>query len=220
MKFLCLFFAFLATACGGGGGGGGASMPFALPPAAVAPAPAAPPIRTDCSVAVYGDSVYNGYSSKGPLDEFPVDTLKRLRPKYTVESRTLSGDSYQRRAPLFVDETVTTRFVIFELGIVDAINRYSLDGPMRAAIRRAKAQGAIVVIAGLPPTEQPIPNADEYNETERRIAGEEGALFVNLRDLGIRPGDTVDGVHPVQALSNLMIEKNIATMDGAAPECK
>lgn len=219
MKFLCLFFTFLATACGGGGGApAGLPLSFVAPP--TAPAAPAAPARSDCTLVLYGDSVFNGFSSKGPLDEFPAATLKRLRPKYTVESRTLSADSYQRRAPLFANETTSARFVVIELGIVDAINGYPLEANMRSVIQRSRALGATAVIVGLPPTEQPIPNADAYNATERSIAESEGVPFVNLRDIAIHPGDTADGVHPVQALSNLMVEKTIATLDGAASECK
>ncbi|NVM87606.1 hypothetical protein FHT32_001245 [Variovorax sp. SG517] len=229
------------VACGGGGSGGGggmgglpllAAIPLSAPapapaPAAApmpAPAPAAPSYfessRKDCSITFYGDSVFDGFNAISHLDEFPADTLRRMRPKYRVVSRTVSADSFQRRMPLFANQTVDTRFVSFELGLVDAINGYPLDQNARGIVQRGIALNATVVLTGIGRTEEHVPRADDYDARLQVIAKEERALFADIRAIQIHDGDTVDRVHPTQALSNLLIGKLVATLDSAAPECK
>jgi hypothetical protein len=202
-------------------------FPVALPAPAAAPAPAPAPAapsyfqssRHDCSITFYGDSIFNGYNAISHLDEFPADTLKRLRPKYTVINRTVSGDSFQRRMPLFANESVDTRFVSFELGLVDAINSYPLDQNARGVIQRGIALNATVVLTGIGQTEESIPKTDDYDARLAEIAKEERAMFADIRSIQIHHGDTVDRVHPTQPLSNLFVGKLVATLDSAAPEC-
>src|SRR5690606_13659606 len=128
-KISALAVAVLIAGCGGGGDlatpvpvdsvelgavPGGVVQPFAEPDAPMSPI-------KGCSVVLYGDSILAGANPLGSLAETPARTIKRLRPRYTVDDRSRSGQSATQAARLFPNDNRTARIVVLEHGTNDML---------------------------------------------------------------------------------------------------
>jgi len=214
-----IILAALSGCGGGGGGGGGGGFAIAAPAPAPAAEPAPPPAEVEkpvCSVDLFGDSITVGASfSKGNL-AVPIAQRMRLdRAGWIVTDYSQSGQSAAWLAPSFPNMNRTGRAVVLALGTNDFTLDASPAEPLRKMADYAKAEGRRVIIAGIPAMQHT--RLAEFNADELRIAGEVGATWAGWPDVD---HETVDGVHPTQAMSDALAAKLIAAVEAALPECK
>lgn len=217
MRATVLALAIALTGCGGGGGavgGGGASLQSLVgaspPPVA---APAAPAAGT-CSVALWGDSLLAGQSTKGQLATTPAQFIAAARPSYTVSDFTVSGSGANQMEPAFRAYPQTARFVVLEWGANDTTGGYTdITGVLTRDVQWVLTQGKVPVLTGIDPAyDNPLIIAQPI-----AVAKATGAAYAGWDQV---TGGTVDGLHPDQATSNALAQKIIDVLDGLAPECK
>lgn len=202
------------TACGGGcGGGGGGSEPVAAAPASQAPAA---PVARDCGITLYGDSV-----QAGPFNATtPAQRIKALRPAYRVVDRSVGGEMASTRAATFNNETRDTPFVGLAHGVNDRARgtRDSLMAALRSMVTYAQAERRTVIMTGLPVfSGADVNNWAEFRDAVKAVAVETGAAYAGWDTI---TGETWDGTHPKQALSDAQTDAIIAKLDELAPECR
>lgn len=194
-----------------------AELPSPASAAQTADAAAAP---AGCSVRFEGDSILRGDTmTAGLLPETPAAGLKRMRPAYTVEDKTISGAYAGMRLAEFLNAAISSRFVVFDYGLNDATQNREYEQPLRAMLQRAKALGRTAIVTGLSRTVSVVPNRDAYDAIARRVAKEEGALFVDWGSVHFDPVEMADSSHPAQPYSTRLTAALVATLDAAAPEC-
>lgn len=221
LKISTLAAAALLAACGGGSGGGMPMLPVALPAAAPAqPSAPAAPAGPDCSVTLYGDSILFGSTMQGRLAEPPAAAIKRLRPAYRVVDRSEPGDYVQRRLPTFLSDAIDTRIVVIEHGMNDAGNGFTYAEPLRSMLQRVKALNKTAIVTGLSRVAAGVPERAAYDDTARRVAGEENVTFADWSAVRYDAADMADDVHPAQAYSTRLTEQLVAALDKVAWECK
>lgn len=210
MKALFAFSVIALTACGGGGGGSGGGG-FAMAPVAVQA-----PVKRDCSVVLYGDSIMQGEDvARTRLSSPPAVTLKTIRPAYTVEDRSVGGETATARSATFNNEYRPQRFVVIEHGINDIFTEAPFEPSLKSMISYAKAEGKTVIVTGLSRME--YERFTEYAEWIRKVAVESGAVYADWPSVQVQ---TYDRVHPDQASSIALVEKLASTLDQLAPECR
>ncbi|KPU88094.1 hypothetical protein APR50_43935 [Variovorax paradoxus] len=172
-----------------------------------------PPPRPDCSVTLEGDSImFDGGAA----------LLMRLRPAYAVVDNSVAGSTATLRATAFPRVRLTTRFVVLQRGINDAMRGWQIEYPLRTMVGLVQAEGRGVVLTGL--TRQapghPIALRDAHDATMRRIAAETGALFADWGSVAADPADIqADGLHPRPPYTARLIARLVEVLDTAAPEC-
>ncbi|RUR71879.1 SGNH/GDSL hydrolase family protein [Variovorax guangxiensis] len=226
--------------CGGGGGGGGGGAAMGMLPVASTsvPATAAAPAQdsgassstaspVDCSVTLYGDSILYGGTNitgagPGRLQEPPAVGLVRIRPLVTVSDRTEPGDYATRRLPFFMNDRITSRFVVIEHGLNDAGNGFDYETPLRTMVQRVKALQKTAIVTGLSHVREGVDQRDAYDAIASRVAKEEGVAFANWGSVPFTRDSTdfADDVHPAQPYSTRLTEQLARTIDGLAPECR
>lgn len=201
--FFALALAVLLTACGGGGGD---PEPQAI----------AAPAARNCSVTLYGDSVLWGAFN----ETRPRDRIKALRPAYTVIDRTEGGELATGRAATFNNETRATRFVVFDHGVNDRGHGTlaSMVTALRSMVTYTQAERRTAILTGLPVlTGADVNNWAEFRDAVKAVAAETGAAYAGWDAI---TGETWDGTHPKQEMSDAQTNAIIATLDALAPECK
>lgn len=183
-----------------------------------ADAPAAPP--PPCTVQLEGDSIlHGGTSASERIPEPPAQVLQRLRPAYAILDRSANGMSAFLRMPFFIGETIDARIVVIEFGVNDAGLSSPYEASMRVLIEHARAQGATVVLTGLPRQRSPLRNRDAYDAIARRLAAEYGLAFADWGAVRFDASEMYDEVHPLQPYSTRLVEQLARTLDRVAPEC-
>lgn len=176
-------------------------------------AAAVPPPRPDCSVTLEGDSI---------LFDGGATLLMRLRPSYAVVDNSVAGSTATQRATAFPRVRLTTRFVVLQRGINDAMRGWQLEYPLRTMVGLAQAEGRTVVVTGLTrqAREHPIALRDAHDATMRRIAADTGAAFADWGAVAADPTDIqADGLHPRPPYTARLIARLVEVLDTAAPEC-
>lgn len=216
----------LALAACGGGAGSGLGPPAdteAAPPMPEPPLVAATPAeRAGCSVTLEGDSILYGGFVPGPrLPETPAALLHRLRPAYTVVDNSVPALTAALRARPFAAERRSTRFVVLQHGINDAQNATALAPPLRRMVERVQAEGRVPVVTGLARQfgARKVRRRDAYDATAREVARSRGALFADWGAVEGRPEEMADWIHPGTPYSARLVERLVAVLDAAAPEC-
>lgn len=210
LTFIGAALCFLITACGGGGGGGGGGG-FAAAPAPAKEAP--PPI---CTVELNGDSILHGQALDAA--EAPAKILKALRPQYTVQDKTVGGQTAKQRAALFNNDYRTARVIVIQHGTND-LNRFvpeDIEPALKSMGTYAKAEGRIVVLTGM--SKLDLPKYDEYSALIRKTAADIGAIYAGWDEV---EGKSIgDGIHPDVAFNRALVEKLALALDRALPECR
>jgi acyl-CoA thioesterase-1 len=157
-------------------------------------------------LVVLGDSLTAGLGLD-PADAFPAVLQARLqRAGYDIEvvNAGVSGDTTAgglRRLDWVLDEDV--RILVVALGGNDGLRGLPVDEMRRnldAIIRRARARGIAVVLAGMEaPPNLGEPYTSRFRETFRQLAREHRVAFVPFLLEGVA-GDPAlnqsDGIHP------------------------
>ncbi|WP_172705834.1 GDSL-type esterase/lipase family protein, partial [Variovorax paradoxus] len=183
---------------------------------------ATPAERAGCSVTLEGDSILYGGFVPGPrLPETPAALLHRLRPAYTVVDNSVPALTAALRARPFAAERRSTRFVVLQHGINDAQNATALAPPLRRMVERVQAEGRVPVVTGLARQfgARKVRRRDAYDATAREVARSRGALFADWGAVEGRPEDMADWIHPGTPYSARLVERLVAVLDAAAPEC-
>lgn len=248
---LAAFASALLMACGGGGGGAGG----------IAPAPAIaetqragdvaasaqraaesyhlkPAMLGECSITFHGDSIFYGAygTAQGEslrLAEPPAAIFARLRPKYRVVDRTVSGQTAKALAEVFSTQTRDTYFVVVENGQPDAWgatgeppHEYLAD-----VARKVKSEGRVPMLTGwshiVTQSEawRAVPQAwvdsrAYWEPYVRHVADRDGTIFIGIGDAPFYgASDIMDNVHPTHAYAERMILRVIAAADAILPEC-
>lgn len=211
---LALSVGFALSGCGGGGSGGGsAGFPVAMAsaPAAVE-APAAPAkAPADCSIELYGDSISIG---NGVLD-VPVAARIRSLRGWPVTDHSAKGMSAAVASQSFPNANRTGRVVVLALGTNDITLGTSPADPLRAMANYAKAEGRKVIFTGIPAVD--TTRTAEFNADERAVADQVGAAWAGWETVS---HDTLDGVHPTQAMSDALTDRLVSAVEATLPECR
>lgn len=201
------------AACGGGGGGGGAAMPVsvaAAPAADPKPAPTEqPPGKVpSCSVAYWGDSIAG-------------ITTPLLGKGLEVGGHAVIGGTAQAALPTFLQDPLSSRFIVIQYGTNDSNAEQSIEVPLRSMLDRVKAAGRTAVLTGLSNATQ---GDMAYHALNNALAGnlarEYGALFVDWAAVPWSAADLkADGVHPADAYAQRLADALTGAIVKAAPEC-
>jgi lysophospholipase L1-like esterase len=195
------------------------------------PTPAPGPTLGIARILAFGDSITAGYietdptatsrfflspRNVDPVAAYPSQLEKSLRARYpaqeiTVSNAGLSGEwaqDGQFRLPGLVRSAQPEVVLILEGG--NDLTAERLAGIERAVValenmlRDARADGAIVVLGGLPPRRPGSPRGEwpelvpEFNASVRRLAERQNVGYVDIEaafggDYGLL---SVDGLHP------------------------
>lgn len=173
-----------------------------------------------CSVTLEGDSIMWGGFVPGPrLLEPPAAILKRLRPSYTVVDNSVISSTAVQRAKIFAKNPRTTRFVVLQHGINDALVGSDLATHLYEMAEISKREGRIPIITGLTHQIRKIRKRDHYDLIARQVAIASKSLFVDWGAVRYRPEDMADEMHPGQAYADRLVERLVVVLDQAAPEC-
>ncbi|MFS2055322.1 hypothetical protein ACEN8K_41785, partial [Variovorax sp. CT11-76] len=85
----------------------------------------------------------------GELVDGGAALLMRLRPAYAVVDNSVAGSTATLRATAFPRVRLTTRFVVLQRGINDAMRGWQIEYPLRTMVGLAQAEGRGVVLTGL-----------------------------------------------------------------------
>lgn len=185
-----------------------------MPIAAPAPEQAPPPPR-DCSVVLYGDSIMWGEDkNRTRLESPPAVTLKKIRPVYTIEDRSVGGETATARAKTFNNEHRPQRIVVIQHGINDVFQDLDFEAPLKSMITYAQAEGHKVILTGF--NRMDFETWLPFAERVKRIAIDTGAMYGEWASV---PGKTYDTVHPDQEMSIALVERLAWALDRIAPEC-
>ncbi|MBO9515288.1 MAG: SGNH/GDSL hydrolase family protein [Variovorax sp.] len=195
------------------------------PPSAAASRPAQP---IDCSVVLYGDSIMHGGYVDGTETKRHARhlsaELKAQRPAWTVDDRTVSGQSLAKMSKIFYKETRSARVVVLGSGIAEAWSGGDVKAQLAQLVHDVRDEGRVPILTGYA---RQVPNGFM---TPERLAGRDRAdadvaaladeLDVTFADFGAAgPVEIIDDVHPTQAYSLRITEQLIRALDKAAPEC-
>lgn len=163
-------------------------------------------------VVLYGDSVMRGTNKNGSLSRSPAEELRRLRPAWSIEDKSLSGDTATLAEKRILNENRTAHVVVLSWGINDMTMEWDVVQPLKNIASYMKAEGRKVVITGLIHTENVM--NDKYNADEMQVSIDSAAAFVSW---GETPVKTVDGVHPDQDSSDQLVAELAVVLD---KECR
>lgn len=167
-----------------------------------------------------GDSIMWGGFVPGPrLAEPPAAILKRMRPAYTVVDNSVNSSTATQRAKTFASSTRTTRFVVLQHGINDALIGSEFATPLYEMAEISKKEGRIPIITGLTHQIRKIRRRDYYDLISRQVAIASQSLFADWGSVRYRPQDMADEMHPGQAYADRLVARLVALLDQAAPEC-
>jgi lysophospholipase L1-like esterase len=173
-----------------------------------------------CSVTLEGDSIMWGGFVPGPrLSEPPAAILKRMRPAYTVVDNSVNSSTATQRAKTFASSTRTTRFVVLQHGINDALIGSEFATSLYEMAKISKKEGRIPIITGLTHQIKKIKKRDYYDLIARQVAIASQSLFADWGSVRYRPQDMADEMHPGQAYADRLVARLVALLDQAAPEC-
>lgn len=193
-------------------GRGPSSFALVLPP------PEA--VRTGCSVVLYGDSIlHGGYGGSKRLDEPPAQTLRRIRPRYTVEDRTVNGETASDRSKSFGGEPRSARFVVLGHGINDVARNLELEPALRRMVTIARAEGRMVILTGLSRQPVAVPGRAQGDATVRRISTELQVGFADWGSVPYERHEMADVLHPGKLYSDRLVQRIAESLDQMAPEC-
>lgn len=173
-----------------------------------------------CSVTLEGDSIMWGGFVPGPrLLEPPAAILKRLRPSYTVVDNSVISSTAAQRAKSFAEIPRTTRFVVLQHGINDALIGSDLATHLYEMAEISNREGRTPIITGLTHQIRKIQKRNYYDLIARQVAIASKSLFADWGTVRYRQEDMADEMHPGQAYANRLVERLVAVLDQAAPEC-
>ena len=176
--------------------------------------------QNKCSVTLEGDSIMWGGFIPGPrLPEPPVAILKRLRPSYTVVDNSVISSTAAQRAKKFAEIPRTTKFVVLQHGINDALTGSDLATHLYEMAEISKREGRIPIITGLTHQIRKIRKRNYYDLIARQVAIASKSLFADWGTVRYRPEDMADEMHPGQAYADRLVERLVVVLDQAAPEC-
>ncbi|MDQ0038033.1 lysophospholipase L1-like esterase [Variovorax boronicumulans] len=176
--------------------------------------------KNKCSVTLEGDSIMWGGFVPGPrLLEPPAAILKRLRPTYTVVDNSVISSTAVQRAKEFAKSQRTTRFIVLQHGINDAMIGSDLATYLYEMAEISKGEGRVPIITGLTRQIRKIRKRDHYNLITQQVAIASGSLFADWGNVRYGPEDMADEMHPGQAYANRLVERLVVVLDQAAPEC-
>jgi hypothetical protein len=196
-------------------------------PVAASAQPAPKPI--DCTVVLYGDSImHGGYVDGTESKRYPRHLsaeLKSQRPAWTVDDRTVSGQSLSKMAKIFNNETRASRFVVLGSGIAEAWSGEDVKRQLTQLVQAVRSEGRTPILTGY---SRQVPNAfmtpdrlagrDHANADVKALATE---MSVPFADFGaVEPVEIIDLIHPTQAYSLGLTAQVIRVLDEVAPECK
>lgn len=173
-----------------------------------------------CSVELYGDSIlHGGYLGDRRLEESPAAALRRMRPRYRVIDHSVNGETASVRSAAFASEPRSSRIVVIQYGLNDAMQNLPLEPALRSMVTQTRAEGRHVVLTGL---SQILVGADvraRGDATVRRVAGDLAVPFADWGSVPMRRGEMADILHPSQVYSTRLVERLIKVLDTLAPEC-
>lgn len=173
-----------------------------------------------CSVDLYGDSImHGGYRGYLRLAEPPAATLKRLRPRYSVQDFSLNGETAAHRAATFESERRDGRFVVIAHGINDTMQQLPLTASLRSMIKIARREGREPILTGLSRQPVPIPGRVSANQSIRRLAFDLHVPFADWDVVRFAPDEMEDPLHPAKQYSDRLVRSIVAVLDRLAPEC-
>lgn len=176
--------------------------------------------RPDCSVVLYGDSIlHGGYGGSMRLEEPPGQTLRRLRPVYTVDDLTVNGETATERSRSFDKERRTARFVVIEHGINDVARGLELEAALRRMIAISREEGREVVLTGLSRQPLSVPGRTEGDATIRRLAKELHVEYADWGAVQFARNEMADVLHPAKPYSDRLVHRIVEALDRLAPEC-
>ena len=201
-----LLSAALVSSCGGGASRD-SSAPGASPSASPVARAAATPVETVPKIVAFGDSLTAGYGLP-PKESYPA-LLQRMIDadgfKYEVVNAGESGGTSAggvRRIDWALDAG-DVRFLILELGANDFLRGQPVAETKKnlsEIIRRAKARGARVLLAGmLTTTETGRDYEREISDAYKSLADEQGVALIPFFLEGVAGIDRLnqqDRIHP------------------------
>lgn len=163
--------------------------------------------------------MWGGFVPGPRLSEPPAAILKRMRPAYTVVDNSVNSSTAAQRAKTFPGSPRTTRFVVLQHGVNDALLGSDLATPLYEMAEISKREGRIPIITGLSRQIRKIKQIAYYDLVTQQVAIASNSLFANWRSVEYSPADMADEMHPGQAYANRLMERLVAVLDQAAPEC-
>ena len=160
-------------------------------------------------VVAFGDSLTAGYGLAGERESYPALLQERLRRDgldYEVVNAGVSGDTSAgglARVDWMFEGNRNVRVLILELGANDLLRGLpvaQMRKNLSEIIRRAKARGARVLLAGMiAPTNQGGSYQRESAEAFRSLAAEHDVPMIPFfldRVAGVAELNLEDGIHP------------------------
>lgn len=153
------------------------------------------------------------------LDEPPGQTLRRLRPGYTVDDLTVNGETATERSRSFGKERRAARFVVIGHGINDVARGLELEAALRRMIAISREEGREVVLTGLSRQPLSVPGRTEGDATIRRLAKELRVAYADWGAVPFARNEMTDVLHPAKPYSDRLVQRIVDTLDRLAPEC-
>ena len=184
---------------------GGEDVARAPAPESEAPAPVADGAP---KIVAFGDSLTAGYRLRREAESYPAllqEMLRRDGFEYEVVNAGVSGDTSAGGLGRidWALEQGNVRFVVLELGANDLLRGQpvaQMKKNLSEIIRRAKAKGARVLLAGIfAPTNQGRDYQRESGEAFQSLASEHKVPLIPFfldRVAGVAELNLEDGVHP------------------------
>lgn len=163
--------------------------------------------------------MHGGYKGNLRLDEPPAATLKRLRPRYTVQDYSLNGETATLRARTFEGERRAGRFVVIEHGINDTMQNQPLEASLRTMIETLRREGRVAILTGLSRQPVSIPGRASANRAIRRLSDELRVPFADWDGVRYAPDEMADVLHPAKPYSDRLVQSIVDVLDRLAPEC-
>lgn len=188
------------------------------------------PTEPTCSIDMYGDSIFYGYTL--PIRGWQI-LSPMLPPGSKITDKTVPGLAMAQiwngqlpwQGSPFINDTRSGTVVILEFGTNDAY--WAFDIPtslsyLNQAIKQLKAEGRGVVVASIPqwfngyfnPTQAAA--AVQWNAGAAQVAYNNGAQYVDLTSVpGDNAGNTIDGMHRTQSGLALLFSAVIPALRSA-----
>jgi hypothetical protein len=215
MRTMVLLAMALLGGCGGGGGGGGSGVPPSVSLVSTTPPPVASPVAPvaagDCSIGLYGDSILVNSNALVPR---PIPTLLAAdRNHWDVHDHAVAGSTATGNAGSF--PSPQERFVVIEWGLNDFLDGYpDVTAPYAQMVALTQGAGKTPVLTGIVNTQ---PNDWPIAFEVSNFAATHKLAYADWPSVS---GQSVDGVHPDEAMSQALAAKLENVIDSLAPECK
>lgn len=244
MKYMLTLALAMLAGCGGGSLGtvdGTVTVDSSGLTAALTASVPPPVVAKNCTATFYGDSILNGaYTLPAPgrelmrLQEPPAATVKRLRPLWSIDDRTLNGQTTAALITKFYGDPRVSRVVVIENGIIEAWRNEPMVANLRSMANYVRGEGRIPILTGLSRfavhvdadpgytmTQAMVNQRDAFDAQIKAMATDERITFADFGAATFSgASDLMDTVHPTKGYSDRLVTQLIAALDVVAPECK